>query len=53
MCVCNKYHGSEVYMCYINPPMRKFETISPEGQKPEGDIFSRLPNWEVNITNID
>ena len=34
-------------MCYINPPVRKFENISPEGQRPSGDIFSKLLNWLV------
>ena len=36
-------------MCYINPPVRKFENISPEGQRPSGDIFSKLLNWLVYI----
>ena len=37
MCVCVYY--LDVYMCYIN--LAANENISPEDQRPEGNIFSK------------
>ena len=53
VCVCNIYRGSEVrYMHYILKPANE-KVLKYITRTAKGDVFSKLPNWQVYIMHID